>query len=245
MCRMYWKSIVVVRATRAANEAVPRIEFDAINHDLCSLETCAQIKINRHIKMVSWKSVVKAHNIFTYVFIDGSSCTRRVIASDKLFVSLRPSMLPLMQVRCALRGLIEMLLMLLLNESFRDANTSVCVACVFFTFRFSFSINSESVFNFATFANGSAELSGNFTFSWAYWWPWCNWWWCKCSVELLAFLPPIKRSWLFVVLSRDTERSTDKSSNEVNVCERAKLTCFVLQMEIHLSLNFILITLII
>lgn len=47
-------------------------------------------------------------------------------------------------------------------------------------------------------------------------------------IELRAFLPPIRRSWLLAVLNRDTERSTDKSSNDVSVCERAKETCFIL-----------------
>lgn len=46
-----------------------------------------------------------------------------------------------------------------------------------------------------------------------------------------GFLPPIKRSWLFVVVIRDADRTTDASSNDVSVCERAKLTCFVLKME--------------
>lgn len=161
---------------------------------------------------------------YTYMLMNGSSFIFLVIASDKLFVSFRVTTFPLIQTRCALRGLIDKLL---LKESFRPANTSVCVACVFLTFLFNFSIVSGSDLNFEIFDICESELSCARNFSWSYWWP-CNWWWCKCSDELLAFLPPIKRSWLFVVLSRDTERLTDKSSNDVNVCERAKLTCFVL-----------------
>lgn len=171
--------------------------------------------------------------------MDGSSWIFLVIASDKLFVSFRPTTLPLMQTR--LRELIDKLL---LNESRRPANTSVCVACVFFTFRLIFSINSDSDLILEMLKVRLSLLSCAINFSCPYWCPWCVWWWCKCSTELLAFLPPIKRSWLFVVLIRDTERSTDKSSNDVNVCERAKLTCFVLlKFQHHLLISWFLITL--
>lgn len=190
------------------------------------------IRFEPNWQMKKSESIKK--DCMTYMFIDGSSWSRLVIASEKLFVSLRLTTFPLMQTRFTLRGLIDRLL---LNESFRDAYTSVWVACVFFTFRLIFSINSESVLSCVTLAKGTSCARN---FSWPYWWLWCNWWWCKCSVELRAFLPPIKRSWLFVVFNRDKERSTDKSSNEVRVWERAKLTCFVLRNGKHLSGNWII-----
>lgn len=157
------------------------------------------------------------------------------MASEKLLVSLRPITFPLIQTRCALCGLIDMLLE---NENFRTEWQSVCVACVFLTFLFNFSIKSLSDFNFEI--NGKSSLScDRCLVCKLYWWPWCSWWCCKWSIVCRTFLPPIKRSWLLVVFNRDTERSTDKSSNDVSVCERAKLTCFVLQkIEAILSFNY-------
>lgn len=87
------------------------------------------------------------------MFID-SSCILLDIASEKLFVSLRPITFPLMQTRCELRGLIDILLEI---ENFRADRQSVWVACVFLTFLFNFSMNSDSDFNFEI--NGMPSLS--------------------------------------------------------------------------------------
>lgn len=131
-------------------------------------------------------------------------------------------------------------------ENLRAEQTSVWVACAFMACRLIFSINIGSVgcccscccwidcIVCGIFANGSIVLSGSrcgccCCCNNAWWW-WCWWWcaWCVCSGELDAFLPPIKRSWLFAVFNRVDDRRTHTSSNEVKVCERAKLTCFVL-----------------
>lgn len=48
--------------------------------------------------------------------------------------------------------------------------------------------------------------------------------------DVAAFLPPIRRSWDRVAFIRDRPSTT--SSNEVSVCDRAKLTCFVLWLNV-------------
>lgn len=134
-------------------------------------------------------------------------------------------------------GLLDKLL--LNDDNRRPAKQSVCVACVFLTFRLIFSIiKSASDFDLILLLNDIwlSILSWKCTFSWPIY---CCWWWLCVAVvaciadeswiiELRAFLPPINRSWLLVVLNLDTERSTVKSSNDVNVWDRAKETCLVL-----------------
>lgn len=128
-------------------------------------------------------------------------------------------------------GLLDKLL--LNDDNRRPAKQSVCVACVFFTFRLILSIiKSASDFDLMLLLSDIwlSMLSWKCTFSWP------PYGWCAVAsiddvswiIELRAFLPPIKRSWLLVVLNRDTGRSTVKSSKDVNVCERANETCFVL-----------------
>lgn len=46
--------------------------------------------------------------------------------------------------------------------------------------------------------------------------------------DVTGFLPPIRRSCERAALRRDTDRPSMTSSKEVSVCDRAKLTCFVL-----------------
>lgn len=147
--------------------------------------------------------------------------------------------------RWTVRGLSDKWLLI---ENLR-AKQSVCVACAFIALRLIFSINTDSDCCWMGWMGWMIGMdcgmlaNGNIAFIWslcgcccisAWWWWcwWCNWWWCKCSGELDTFLPPIKRSWLFAVFKRVAERLTHTSSNDVNVCERAKLTCFVLRKKI-------------